>query len=104
MHDWKVWPLQYKYSITSSVIDTQIEYTTTYTSQSVNYIDYDNNGNEVMLTEIITTPHIESSSIDIIKTKRDIYNITGSIYEFCYYKVKETYGDIFGSENIIDQI
>jgi hypothetical protein len=39
-----------------------------------------------------------------IKTLKNIDIITGSAYPYSYDKVKETYKEIFGEENIIDQI
>ena len=39
-----------------------------------------------------------------IKTLKNIDIITGSAYPYSYDKVKETYKEIFGEENIIDEI
>lgn len=39
-----------------------------------------------------------------IKTLKNIDIITGSVYSYSYDKLKETYKEIFGKENIIDKI
>jgi hypothetical protein len=39
-----------------------------------------------------------------IKTLKNLDIITGSVYTYSYDKLKETYKEIFGEENIIDQI
>jgi hypothetical protein len=38
------------------------------------------------------------------KTLKNIDIITGSAYSYSYDKLKETYKEIFGEENIIDEI
>jgi hypothetical protein len=39
-----------------------------------------------------------------IKTLKNLDIITGSVYTYSYDKLKETYKEIFGEENIIDEI
>ena len=40
----------------------------------------------------------------VTKTLKNLDIITGSVYPYSYDKVKETYKEIFGEENIIDEI
>ena len=40
----------------------------------------------------------------VTKTLKNIDIITGSVYSYSYDKLKETYKEIFGEENIIDEI
>jgi hypothetical protein len=50
-------------------------------------------------------PLIQSVEIEgVTKTLKNIDIITGSVYTYSYDKLKETYKEIFGEENIIDQI
>jgi len=50
-------------------------------------------------------PLTQSVEVDgEIKTLKNIDIITGSVYTYSYNKLKETYKEIFGEENIIDEI
>ena len=50
-------------------------------------------------------PLTQSVEVDgITKALKNINIITGSAYSYSYDKVKETYKEIFGEENIIDEI
>ena len=50
-------------------------------------------------------PLTQSVEVDgVTKTLKNIDIITGSAYPYSYDKVKKTYKEIFGEENIIDEI
>ena len=50
-------------------------------------------------------PLTQSVEVDgVTKTLKNIDIITGSVYSYSYDKLKETYKEIFGEENIIDEI
>lgn len=96
-------PTLYAFPLTSSK-----EFTTSYISESVStqmveYIDFDKDGNEITGSreEIIVTetPVTESVSID---NAYDMTQITGSLFEFGYQKIKERFQTMFGSENVFD--
>lgn len=47
----------------------------------------------------------ETSIVDgkeVVRQKLDISIVESNLYSWCYAKVKETYGEIFGAENISD--
>ena len=93
----------YAFPLTSSK-----EFTTSYISESIStqivqYIDFDEDGNEITGSreEIIVTetPVTESVSID---RAYDMTQITGSLFEFGYQKMKEKFQLIFGSQSVFD--
>lgn len=102
--DWKEYPMYYSYPIVETVLVPTEVFTTTQHSESVEYIDFDENGNEITNTRLEYYDVVTSEIVDVPKRKRNFEIITGSLYEFGYTKIKETYGELFGSENIVDLI
>jgi hypothetical protein len=102
--EWKEYPMWYQFHITSSVTFPEVVYSSSFHTEMVDYVDFDENGNEIISQKEEQFETVTSESIEVTKTLLDIGSITGSIYEFSYDKVKEIYSEIFGSENIIDQI
>jgi len=102
--EWMELPTVCSFHITESVVVPTIVYSSSFYTEMVDYIDFDGDGNEVIsqIEEQIEVVH--SESVDVTKSLITIDSITGSIYDTCYTKVKEVYSEIFGSENIINQI
>jgi hypothetical protein len=100
--DWKEYPLYYEYPVTSSEEVTITTYTTSIVSESVEYIDFDETGSEFVANRIEYYEAIVTGSADVVKSKRDFELITGSLYAYGYEKVKQTYREMFGNDNIID--
>jgi len=102
--EWKEYPMWYNYHVTSSVLVTEPFTSSSFHTELVDYIDFDENGDEVVLQREEEFETITTGSREVHKTLLDLGSITGSIYDYAYLKVKQTYSDIFGSENIIDEI
>jgi hypothetical protein len=84
------------------------EFTTSYISESVTtelveFTDFDEYGNEITGSReevvIVQTPVTESVIRD---NAYDMIQITGSLFEFAYNKVREKFIDLFGIENVED--
>lgn len=102
--EWKEYPMWYPFHITESVAVPTIQYSSSFYTELVDFIDFDDNGDEIISQREEQIEVVHSESVDITKSFINIGSITGSIYDFCYNKVKEQYALMFGSENIIDEI
>lgn len=102
--EWKEYPMWYNFPVTSSVMVTEPFTSSSFHTELVDYIDFDENGDEVILQREETYETITTGSIEVQKTLMDITLVTGSIYEYSYAKVKQVYSEMFGSANIIDEI
>jgi hypothetical protein len=102
--EWMELPTFCSFHITESVIVPTIQYSSSFYTEMVDFIDFDDNGNEITSQREEQIEVVTSESVDLSKTLITIDSITGSIYDTCYTKVKEYYTTIFGSENIIDEI
>ena len=102
--EWFDLPSYCSFHITESAVVPTIVYSSSFYTEMVDYVDFDNDGNEIISQREEQFEIVTSESIDITKSFVTIASLTGSIYSTCYTKVKEVYSGIFGSENIIDQI
>jgi len=102
--EWNTYPMHYEFNITSSELVTEATYTELITTESVEYIDFDEYGTEFIATRDEYYSTMITGSREVIKSKRTINLMTGSLYEYGYEKLKSVYGELFGSENIIDLI
>ena len=102
--EWKEYPMWYNFPVTASVTVLEPFTSSSFHTELVDYIDFDENGDEIVLQREETYETITTGSIEVQKTLMDITLLTGSIYEYSYAKVKEIYSEMFGSENIIDEI
>lgn len=96
-------PTFYTFNIGEEVIVPTLVNTIIYTPRSIDYIDFDENGNEVVLTKIEQVETIEANIVDITKRLRTISVTDNDIYAFGYNKLKEIYINIYGSDKIIDE-
>lgn len=96
-------PTFYTFYIGDEVIVPTIVNTIIYTPKSIDYIDFDENGNEVVLTKIEQVETIETNIVNITRRLRTISINNNDIYTFGYNKLKETYISIYGSDKIIDK-
>jgi hypothetical protein len=101
--EWKHWPMWNTYPLTQSVMVTQTNYSSSWHPEVVNYIDFDDEGNEITGSREEWFETVYTSSMEVPKTLINISLITGSVYDYAYNQLKNTYGKIFGSENIIDK-
>ena len=102
--EWKHYDMWYKFYVTSSVTVTEQFTSSSFYTELVDYIDFDENGDEIVSQREEVFENITTGSREIQKTLLNIGSITGSIYEYSYKKIKEVYSEMFGSENIIDEI
>jgi hypothetical protein len=99
------YPTHYIFALTSSVLVDVPVYEYNVVSESINYYDFDENGDVVEKTRIeYTSQSIQTGTEQITKYQYDTNVITGSALPFAYELVKSKYGDIFGHENIIDLV
>ena len=92
------------FSLTSPETVTVTTYSSSFKDDSVEYIDFDDDGNEVIKTRTERTQIVTTGSEDVIKNKININIITGSVYEYAYKEVKDFYKGIFGASNVNDLI
>lgn len=102
--EWREYPVWYEFPVTASMLVTELFTSSSFHTELVDYIDFDENGDEVVKQREEEFETITTGSIQVEKTRSDITLITGSIYEYAYSRVKEVYSEMFGSGNIIDQI
>lgn len=102
--EWKEYPMWYEFPVTASVVVIEPFTSSSFHTELVDYIDFDENGDEVVKQREETFETITSGSREVEKTLLDLGLITGSIYEYSYGRVKQAYSEIFGSENIIDEV
>jgi hypothetical protein len=102
--EWREYPMWYEFPVTSSVTLTEPFTSSSFHTELVDYIDFDENGDEVVKQREEQFETITTGSHEVTKTLLDITLVTGSVYEYAYGRVKQVYSDMFGSENIIDEI
>ena len=79
-------------------------YSSSFEDRLVDYIDYDDDGNEVtrqrnQKIEIITT-----GSEEVTKSRINMDLITGSAYEYAYSRLKNHLKEVYGDNNVNDLI
>lgn len=94
----------YKFPLTENVTVQEEVKTSTWAPRTVEYVDFDENGNEVIKTKEEWFETITTTYKDVEKTLKNINLINGDPYGYAYTKIKEAYGEIFGQENIVDEI
>ena len=100
----KEYPMWYSFNIHTTQLVTESFPVSTWNTEIVDYIDFDENGDEIIKQREEQFETITTEYRDVQKTLLDIGSITGSIYDYSYNKLKEVYSELFGSENIIDEI
>lgn len=102
--EWQEYPMHYLFPVTSSVTVNEPFISSSFHTELVDYIDFDENGDEIIKQREEQFETITSGSREVQKTLLDLGLVTGSIYEYSYARVKEAYSEMFGSVNIIDEI
>ena len=95
-------PSHLRFNLTSSEVVEVITYSSSYDDHIVDYIDYDDDGNEITVQRTESLEVLHSSSQDVSKSRIDLDQITGSVYEYAYNEVKNYYINIFGAANVQD--
>ena len=91
-----------RWHLTQSVVVTETTYSHSWQDQLVDYIDFDEDGNEITLQRSESIQVMHSQSSEVSKSLIDIDQITGSLYTFTYNKVREYFEDIYGANNVQD--
>lgn len=74
-----------------------------YEDQTINetYYDFDEEGNVIEKTRTKIS-QVKSGTKSVTRQKLDISIVENNLYSWCYARVKEKFGEIFGIENISD--
>ena len=91
-----------EFPLTSSEQVTVTSYSSSLEDRMVDYIDYDDDGNEVTKQRSQAIEVITTGSEEVTKSRIRMDLITGSIGEYAYDRLKIHLGEIFGSSNIKD--
>lgn len=93
----------YLFPLTSSKEETTSYISESVTTEIVDFIDFDEDGNEITGSreEIVVTQTPVTESI-IRHDWYDMTQITGSLFEFGYDKLKEKFITMFGEDNVRD--
>tara|TARA_R110000796_G_scaffold138473_1_gene254566 strand:- start:48 stop:575 length:528 start_codon:yes stop_codon:yes gene_type:complete len=91
-----------EFPLTSSEQVTVTSYSSSLEDRMVDYIDYDDDGNEVTKQRTQAIEVITTGSEEVTKSRIRMDLITGSLGEYTYDRLKTHFGEIFGSSNIKD--
>jgi hypothetical protein len=100
----KEWPMWYSFPLVEKVEITETKYNSTWAPEVVEYIDFDENGDEIIKTREEWFESITSEIVVVEKTKKNINLIEPDLYTYAYDKIKAVYADVFGLDNITDSI
>jgi hypothetical protein len=99
-----IWNMWYTYPLTEKVVVQEEIKTSSWAPRTVEYVDFDEEGNEVIKTKEEWFETITTTYQDVEKTKKNLSLIDGDPFGYAYAQLKQSYGEIFGSENITDEI
>jgi len=89
-----------EFPLTSSEQVTVTTYSSSFVDRMVDYIDYDDAGNEVTKQRNQAIEVISTGSEEVTKSKIRMDLITGSIGEYAYGRLITHFSEIFGSGNV----
>jgi len=99
--DFQFW---YTFDLFETVVVQEEVKTSDWSPKTVEYIDFDEDGNEVIKTKEEWIETVAVTTVDVEKTKKNINLINGDPYGYAYSKLKSVYAEIFGKDNIVDEI
>lgn len=94
-------PVQY-HPVTQSVEVEVTSYSSSFVDKEIDYVDFDDDGNEIISTRTESIESVTTGSEIVTKTVFHPNSITGSVFEYAYSRVKDQFAGIFGSESITD--
>jgi hypothetical protein len=97
------YPTFFEIPLTSSAMVTVPTYANQITSESINYYDFDENGEVVEKTK--WEYHTQSLEVGTQTLEMDVVNVeplTGNIYPFMYNVITSEFKQIFGEDSIIN--
>ncbi len=96
-------PTVRRYPLTETVtVPIQIKISD-WSHELIEYIDFDENGNEVIKERREWTQIVSYEMEDQERTRINIDLVNGDLYQYAYNKLIEEYKNIFGSANIINE-
>ena len=94
----------HEFHLTQSVDVDVTTYSSSLSDQVVEYIDFNDDGDEISAFRTESIETITTGSDTVVKSKIDINQITGSFYKYAYNVTKERYKSVFGASNVNDEI
>ena len=91
-----------EFPLTSSEQVTVTSYSSSLEDRMVDYIDYDDDGNEVTKQRTQAIEVITTGSEEVTKSRIRMDLITGSLSDYAYGRLRPHLEEIFGSDNIKD--
>ena len=91
-----------EFPLTSSEQVVVTTFSSSFEERTVNYIDYDDDGNEVTRQRSQNIEVISTGSEEVTKSRIRMDLITGSLGEYAYGRVKTHFKEMFGSDNVKD--
>lgn len=102
--DNEIFPTYLEFPLTQSEQVTVTTYSSSFEDKMVDYIDYDDDGNEVTKQRSQRVAMMHTGSEVVTKSRIKMDNITGSVYEYAYHRFKEALEGEFGASNVNDDI
>lgn len=90
------------FHLTQSVVVTETTYSSSWQDELVDYIDFDEDGNEITLQRNESIEVVTSASSEVSKSRIDLDQITGSVYTYAYDRVRGYFENIYGINNVQD--
>tara|TARA_Y100001972_G_C7628641_1_gene315476 strand:+ start:231 stop:773 length:543 start_codon:yes stop_codon:yes gene_type:complete len=102
--DEEIFPTYMEFPLTQSEQVVVTTYSASFEDKLVDYIDYDEDGNEVTKQRTQRVAMMHTGSEEVTKSRINMNLITGSVYEYAYHRVKEALVAQFGASNVNDNI
>jgi len=96
----KSYPFHYEFPLTEEETVMVTTYSSSFSTQQIEYTDFDDDGNEVIKTRDQQIETVHTGSQNVVKNKVNLDLMTGSIYTYAYEKIINEYAKVYGSENI----
>tara|TARA_B100000780_G_scaffold273371_1_gene236866 strand:+ start:19 stop:561 length:543 start_codon:yes stop_codon:yes gene_type:complete len=93
-----------EFPLTESVQVEQTTYSSSFADQVVEYVDFNDDGDEVSAYRTESIETITTGSEMVTKAKININIITGSMFQYAYKVAKNHYKSLFGASNVNDLI
>lgn len=97
-------PNYIEFPLTQSEQVTITTYSSSFEDKTVDYIDYDDDGNEIVAQRTQRVAILHTGSEEITKSRINMNLITGSTYEYAYAQFKQALIENFPSCTINDDI
>ncbi len=99
-----IFPTYIEFPLTQSEQVTVTTYSSSFEDQTIDYIDYDDDGNEITSQRTQRVALLHSGSKEVTKSRINMNLITGSTYEYAYAQFKQALIENFPSCTINDDV